>query len=164
MPERRGRRGCLVILGIVGRTPFAGVAWQALHFLEGLRRLGYEVYYVEDTGEWPYDPERNTITDDPRFTLAYLERLMNWCGLPESWAYRAAPTNAVLGPAARALARLFREADGLINLTGATLLRDEHLSVPVRIYLETDPVVPQIEVADGRRETIDMLASHTHHF
>jgi hypothetical protein len=36
--------------------------------------------------------------------------------------------------------------------------------VPVRIYLETDPVLPQIEVAQGRRFTIDLLKAHTHHF
>src|SRR5262249_22683606 len=48
--------------------------------------------------------------------------------------------------------------------TGATVLRDEHLRVPVRIFLETDPVLPQIEVAQGRPFTIDLLAAHTHHF
>jgi glycosyltransferase involved in cell wall biosynthesis len=30
---------------IVGRTPFAGVAWQALHYLGGLRRLGVPEAY-----------------------------------------------------------------------------------------------------------------------
>jgi hypothetical protein len=34
----------------------------------------------------------------------------------------------------------------------------------VRVYLETDPVLPQIEIASGRRFTIDLLAAHTHHF
>src|SRR5207247_1338799 len=38
------------------------------------------------------------------------------------------------------------------------------LRVPVRIYLETDPVRPQIEVAQGRQYTIDLLTAHTHHF
>jgi hypothetical protein len=60
--------------------------------------------------------------------------------------------------------QLFERADALVNLTGATVLQDEHLRVPVRIYLETDPVLPQIEVAKGHQFTIDMLAVHTHHF
>ncbi len=50
-----------MILGIMGRTPVAGVAWQALHYLEGFRRLGCDIFYVEDTGHWPYDAEQNTI-------------------------------------------------------------------------------------------------------
>ena len=54
------RRTTLVVLGMMGRTPFAGVAWQVLHYLEGFRRLGCDVPYVEDTGDWPYDPEQNT--------------------------------------------------------------------------------------------------------
>ena len=57
-----------------------------------------------------------------------------------------------------------KRADALVNLCGATVLRDEHLRVPVRIYLETDPVRPQIEVAQGRQYTIDLLTAHTHHF
>jgi hypothetical protein len=58
----------------------------------------------------------------------------------------------------------WRHADALINLTGATVLQEEHMQVPVRAYLETDPVLPQIEVAEGREFTIEMLAAHTHHF
>jgi hypothetical protein len=45
-----------------------------------------------------------------------------------------------------------------------TVLRDEQLNVPLRVYLETDPVLAQIEVAQGRKFTIDLLAAHTHHF
>src|SRR5262249_55393429 len=150
---------------MMGRTPFAGVAWQVLHYLEGLRRLGYDVSYVEDTGEWPYDPEQNAVTDDCTYTVNYIGRLLAWCGLGDRWAYRvAAQENRFLGPLAARAARLFEEVDALINLTGATVLRDEHLRVPVRIYLETDPVLPQVEVAQGRRFTIDLLAAHTHHF
>ena len=58
----------LILLGMMGRTPFAGVAWQVLHYLEGFRRLGCDVYYVEDTGDWPYDPDQDAITDDCRLT------------------------------------------------------------------------------------------------
>lgn len=155
----------LVVLGIMGRTPFAGVAWQVLHYLEGFRRLGYDVYYVEDTSDWPYDPETNTITDDCRYTVNYIARLMAWCGLPEWWAYRAwAQGGRTFGLSESQVSRLFERADALINLTGSTQLRDEHLRVPIRIYLETDPVLPQIEVAQGRQFTIDLLSAHTHHF
>ena len=158
-------RPLVVVLGMMGRTPFAGVAWQVLHYLEGFRRLGYDVYYVEDTGDWPYDPEQNTITDDCRYTTRYIARLMAWCGLPQRWAYRAAAQgNRTFGLSASQVGRLFRQADALVNLTGATLLREEHLQVPVRIYLETDPVLPQIEVAQGRKFTLDLLDAHTHHF
>jgi hypothetical protein len=148
---------------MMGRTPFAGVAWQVLHYVEGLRRLGCEVHYVEDTGDWPYDPERNEITAEPSYTVGYIARTLGFLAEPVRWAY-VAPEGDVLGMTRAELLAVLGSADALVNLTGATVLRDEHLQVPVRIYLETDPVLPQIEIALGRTFTIDLLAAHTHHF
>ena len=160
-----GKKPRLIVLGIVGRTPFAGVAWQALHYLEGFRRLGYEVYYVEETGDWPYDPEQNTTTDDCRYTVNYIARLMAWCDLAHRWAYRAGVQGRpTFGLSESQLSTLFEGADVLVNLCGATVLRDEHLRVPARIYLETDPVVAQIQVVQGHQFRIDLLSAHTHHF
>ena len=155
----------VLVLGMMGRAPFAGVGWQVLHYLEGLRGLGCDVYYIEDTGEWPYDPEQNAVTDDCRYTTGYIGRLMAWCGLPDRWAYVAAAQGGrAFGPAGPRIGELLARADALVNLTGATVLHDELLRVPVRIFLETDPVLPQIEVAQGRHFTIDQLAAHTHRF
>ncbi len=155
----------VVVLGMMGGTPFAGVGWQVLHYLEGLRRLGHDAWYLEDTGAWPYDADRDAITGDHRYTLSYIDGLMSWCGMGDRWAYRsAAHGGEAFGPSAARLPHLLAEADILVNLTGATVLRDEHLQVPVRVYLETDPVLPQIEVAQGRRFTLDLLAAHTHHY
>ncbi|MCU1448283.1 MAG: hypothetical protein JWP02_453 [Acidimicrobiales bacterium] len=157
--------GRIVVLGVMGQSPFAGVGWQVLHYLEGFRRLGWDVVYVEDTGAWPYDPVANTVSADCSYALSHLGTLLARCGLEDSWAYRnAAEGGAVYGPAADAgtFTELFARADVLVNLTGATVLRDEHLAVPVRLYLETDPVLPQVEVAEGRAFTTDLLSAHTH--
>lgn len=155
----------VMVLGILGQMPFAGVAWQVLHYLEGFRRLGCDVYYVEDTGAWPYDAERNTITDDCRYTVDYIARLMGRGGLDDRWAYRApSPEGRTFGLGQPHLSRLVGQTDVLVNLSGATVLRDEYRRVPIRIYLETDPVLPQIEIAKGRASTIELLAAHTHHF
>jgi hypothetical protein len=157
-------RMTVVVMGMAGRAPFAGVAWQVLHYLEGLRRLHYDVLYLEDTGDWPYDTEQNTITNDCSFTVRYLASLLGRRGLSDRWAYRSGADGTLHGLDESALRFLLRRAAVLINLTGATVLRDDYLRVPVRIYLETDPVLPQIEVALGRTFTIDLLAAHTHHF
>jgi hypothetical protein len=158
-------RSSLVILGTMGRMPVAGVTWQVLHYLEGFRRLGFVVYYVEDTntGEWLYDPGRNTLSDDPTYAVNYIHTVMSRYGFSEQWAYRAAD-GRVFGLSESELHRLFERTDVLVNLTGATVLRAEHQRVPVRIYLETDPVLPQIEVAMGSTYCIDVLNAHTHHF
>ena len=154
---------CLIILGIAGRTPVAGVAWQVLHYLEGLRRLGHEVYYVEDTQAWPYNPE--TATEDCNYTIKYLGRIMSWCGMADHWAYcDVSQQGRVYGLSETQLRGIYEKADVLINLTGSTPLRGSHLKIPVRVYMETDPGVPQIEIAQGRDFTINLLRDHTHHF
>src|SRR5581483_9393090 len=113
----------VIVLGILGRTPLAGVAWQVLHYLEGLRRLGFDVYYVEDTGAWPYDPDQNTLVNDCRYAVAAIARLMAWCGLEDRWAYRAGSEGGeYYGLSEARVADLFRTADVLINLTAATVL------------------------------------------
>src|SRR5215831_7730759 len=160
----RQHQARVVVLGMMGRTPFAGVAWQVLQYLEGLRRLGHDVYYVEDTETWPYDAEQNTVTDDCGYTLRYIARLMTWWGEPDRWAYRSGVDGQTFGLSQTQVSDVLGSADALINLTGATVLREEHCRVPIRIYLETDPVLPQVEVAQGRQFTIELLRAHTHHF
>lgn len=154
----------MIVLGILGQSPFAGVAWQVLHYLEGLSRLGCEVYYIEDTGDWPYDPEQNIVTDQLDYTINYIGRLMTWCGLTDRWAYCAPiPSDQTYGLSRSKIFELLEGADALINLTGSSVLQDQHLRVPVRIYIETDPVLPQIEIAKGNHAYIHRLSTHTHH-
>jgi hypothetical protein len=155
----------VVVLGILGEIPLAGVIWQVLHYIEGFRRLGFDVYYVEDTGNWPYDPEQNSVTGDCTYAVDLIGKLMAAYGLSDRWAYRlGAQGGRMFGLSESQFLRLFREADILLNVTGSTLLCPEHLQVPVRIYLETDPVLPQIEIAKGNQFYIDLLNAHTHHF
>ena len=153
----------IIVMGIMGRTPVAGVAWQLLHYLAGFHRLGHEVYYVEETLAWPYNPETNA--DDCKYTLNYINRLMSWCGLGDRWAFHdISQGNRVYGLSESRLGEVLATADAIINVTGSTELREKHLRVPVRAYLETDPGVPEIEIAKGDRYTIDFLNAHTHYF
>jgi hypothetical protein len=144
--------------------PFAGVAWQVVQYLEGFRRLGHEVFYLEDTQRWPYDPVEETASNDASRAIAYVARLMSLCALEQAWAYRDVAGGELHGASERVLDEVLRSADVLMNLSGVTVLRGEHLRVPTRVYLETDPVYPQIEIAQGRQFTIDLIAAHTHQF
>jgi hypothetical protein len=49
----------ILFAGIIARYPFGGVTWCSLMYLLGLRALGHEVFYIEDTGECVYDPVQN---------------------------------------------------------------------------------------------------------
>jgi len=150
----------IVVLGIMGAIPVAGVAWQTIHYLVGLRRLGYDVYYVETTGVWPY----NAINDDCTFPVTFLDRLLSRFHFREKWAYCASHSDGrCYGLSQLQIEKLYARADAIINLSGGTVLRDEHKICPKRIYLETDPVISQIRVATKDQPTIDYLAAHTNH-
>jgi hypothetical protein len=155
----------LIVLGAVGRIPFAGMAWEALQYLEGLRRLGHDVYYIEDTNAWPYDPELDSSSPDCAHAVSYIARVMHWAGLSERWAYRAAePDGSIYGLSEADFKQLFMDADALINWGGSTVLRDEHRRVPVRAFLETDPGGGEILAAKGDPEVLALLNEHTHFF
>ena len=144
--------------------PFAGVAWQVLHYLEGFRRLGHRVFYLEDTGAWPFDPERGVVSEDAGPTLAYVRRMLERVQLDDAWAYRDAVDGKLHGASEERLRAELERADALVNVSAVTVLGEEHMRVPVRIYLETDPVLAQIEIAQGNQRTVGLLAAHTHHF
>jgi hypothetical protein len=155
----------LVIVGMMGRLPYAGVTWQILHYLEGFRRLGHSVYYIEDTGAWPFDPDKNCTTNDSTYALNYISGMMERCGLGDHWAYKAAEQDGrIFGLSEALFARVLREAEVLVNISSCTTLNPQHMRIPVRVYLETDPVRPQIEIAKGNPDTLDLLSAHTHHF
>ncbi len=84
--------------------------------------------------------------------------------LDDAWAYRDAVDGRLHGASEERLRAELERADALVNVSAVTVLGEEHMQVPVRIYLETDPVLAQIEIAQGNQRTIGLLAAHTHHF
>jgi hypothetical protein len=140
----------LVVLGMMGRLPFGGHTWLFLNWLRGFQRLGHDVWYVEDDTTWPYDPIQNTTTDDCTYAVSHLAQWMEGIGLKDRWAFRLADRkDACWGLSHRQLDKLYRSCDALINLEGGTALREEHLVAPFRVYLETDPVGAEVELANG---------------
>ena len=156
------KRLTLVVLGMMGRCPFGGQTWLYLNWLRGLERLGHDVYYVEDDATWPYDPRPNTIVDDPSYAAAYLDRVTKGIGLPGRWAYRPLfrGSEECYGMSAPALRELYGRCDAILNICGATVLNDDHALARRLIYVETDPVTNQLELANGKQKTFDVLRAH----
>jgi hypothetical protein len=151
----------LVVLGMMGRCPFAGQTWLYLNWLRGLQRLGHEVWYVEDDSVWPYDPEKNTVTDDCSYAVGHIARCLKRIGLGDRWAFRLVDRkDACWGVSPTELDRLYRSCDALLNIVGATDLRDEHLTAPLRVYVECDPVTAELRLAGGDEHTRLAFAKH----
>lgn len=158
-------KGKIIVFGILFFYPLAGVTFQFLHYLLGLRRLGYDPYYVEDSARWIYDPILNDISPDVTGNIAMVLPALRAHGFADRWAFRGQyPGGTCHGLSESALLQLYRDADAFLNVTGAQELREEHLACPHRVYVESDPFVPQVKVAGGDQGMIDWLAAHHHHF
>lgn len=146
---------------MMGRCPFGGQAWLYLNWLCGFNRLGHEVWYVEDDTVWPYDPTKNAVTSDCTYPVQHVSNWMERIGLAGKWAFRLADRQgACWGLSERELAELYKSCDVLLNIVGATDLRDEQMEAPRRIYVETDPVIAELQLAKGDRHTRDAFANH----
>jgi len=151
----------LLVLHIVGQYPMAGVAWQAIHYLLGFQQLGWDVYYVEDSGAAPYDPDAGTVTDgDCSYAVRYVGDVMGRFGLGDRWVYLDMMGNRTHGPAAGALADLYKTSTAIVNLCGATAPRAEHKQGAKLLYVETDPVYEQMNIANGDTASLGFLRSH----
>ena len=56
--------------------------------------------------------------------------------------------------------QLYRDCDALLNVCGATVLNDDHAVARRRVYVETDPVTNQLELANGKEKTMAVLSGH----
>lgn len=157
-------RGNIIVLHFAGQMPLAGIAWQAMHYLIGLEQLGYRAWYVEDGGANPFDPRANSVAMECDYNVGYLRQVMERHGFARRWAYWDAIHDIHYGLSRDRVRALYREADALINLCGATRLREEHFACPVRIMVDTDPVYEQIKYANADLASRAYLDAHTHFF
>jgi hypothetical protein len=165
MTSQVAPRGKIIVFGLAFWFPLAGVTYQFLHYLLGLRRLGYDPYYVEDSARWIFDPKLNDFAPDASVNVASVASTFEAHGFGGHWAFRGNYDGGrCYGMSEREISELYREADAFLNVTGAQELRDEHLAVPRRIYLETDPVAAQIKVTQSDPAILAILSAHTHHF
>lgn len=149
------------MFGILFWYPLAGVTFQFLHYLIALRRLGYDVYYIEDSGRWIYDPCINDLSPDPTGNLAAVVPTLEAHGFAGKWAFRGKyPDGKCYGLSEERIEALYREADAFLNVTGAQEIREEHLQVKRRIYVESDPFASQVKVAKGDAGMIRTLQAH----
>ncbi len=159
------RKKTILVHHFVGQMPLAGIAWQATQYLSALKRLGHDVWYVEDNGVNPYSPKENQLVWDSTYNIAYVRTMMERLGLGDRWGYwDPVKEGSWAGVGRERMMALYGEADALINLCGSTKLRDEHMACPVRILIDTDPGYEQIKIAQEDAYSTEFVDAHTHLF
>lgn len=136
----------IIVLGYIVRGPLGGMAWSDLHYLMGLAHLGHDVYFVEDSDDYPscYDPIRGITDTDPTYGLEFATRIFERVGLGDRWAYHDAHTSRWFGPCANHILDVCASADLLLNLAGVNPLRPWLMEIPARVFVDKDPAFTQI--------------------
>ena len=151
----------IVLLGMMTKIPVAGVVWQTVHYLVGFERLGYETYYVEAHARTPSMLMERPEDDSSGRAAAFIASALDRFGFGRRWAYHALHHDGrCYGMSEGELRSLYQSAELIVNLHGGTEPRAEHVATDRLVYLETDPVEVEVQLAAGRPETIDYLRPH----
>ncbi len=145
-------RGRIAIGGAIAQKPgSAGHAWQFLQYLLGLRRLGYEVLFLDRLDD--ADAGREAAG------TAWLSGVLGDVGLGDAWSLDLGGGRHA-GVDRRAALEFVADADILLNVMG--YLTDEALLAAARrrVFLDTDPGFGQMWRALG---LADVFAGHDVH-
>ena len=159
---RRGPR--VIVSGLLAQYPLGGVTWDYLQYVLGLHRMGVDVYYLEYTGLWPFNPHSGGIAKDCAFNVSYLSSVMEHFGLGDRWAYRFPWDDQWYGMADSYRNEVIATADLLLNVSG--VLRDPaHYTGKIRLaYIDSDPVFTQVKLARGQADFRSIVDAHDVHF
>ncbi|HET9296161.1 MAG TPA: glycosyltransferase family 1 protein, partial [Candidatus Binatia bacterium] len=149
----------IIVTGLIAQYPLGGVTWDYFQYVLGLAQLGHEVYYLEDTGQWPYNPQEGGLGKDCDFNVQYLSAVMSRYGLGEQWAYRFPWQSQWFGLADAKRQEVIRSADLLINVSGTLEQPEEYRHINRLAYVDSDPVFTQVKLARGQldfRKWIDV--------
>jgi hypothetical protein len=147
MKQRRlASRLRVIVLGYIVRGPLGGLAWHHLQYILGLTRLGHDVYFFEDSDDYPscYDPRTNSLGDDPGYGMEFASHIFEAVGLSWRWAYYDAHTASWFGPAADGALAVCASADILLNISGVNPIREWYERIPTRVLIDTDPLFVQV--------------------
>ena len=130
----------VIVTGMIGSYPVGGVLWDYAQYALGLERLGFEVYYLEDTGWQTYDPRKGEYGEDCGYAVEFLKTSLTALSptLGARWRFRSMDGKSY-GVGDEAFAEVLRSADLFLNVSGGTLLRDEYMPCKRKVLIDSDP-------------------------
>jgi hypothetical protein len=151
----------IVILGMMTKIPVAGHVWLIAHYMVGLRRLGFDPYYVEAHARTPSMLMTSDADDSSALAAEFIAGVLRRFDLSDNWAFHALHHDGrCYGLSESQLKRLYQSAEMIINLHGGTVALPEHYATDRLIYLETDPVELEIELYNQDEKTLEFCRPH----
>ncbi len=157
-------RDKIVLAGYLGRCPLGGYAWQALHYLVGLRDLGFDPYFYEDTGYYSdcFDPTTGNMHVRPDAGIAFMADFFGSFGFADRWVFWDAEPDRYYGLNRAETAALLNDACATITVAAVTRL--PRRPGQRRVFIDIDPAFTQIRAAAGDAALCEFLEEHDLHF
>jgi hypothetical protein len=136
----------IVVAGYIVGGPLGGLVWHHLQYVLGLKAMGHDVLFVEDSDDYPscYNPETNEVSTDPAYGIKFINYIFNYFSLGSRWAYFHASSCSWMGCPENEVRSFCRSADIFLNLSGINPVRTIMDDIPLKVFLDTDPVFTQI--------------------
>jgi hypothetical protein len=117
-----------------------GVVWDYGQYLLGLEALGFDVYYIEDTGWEAYNPVTGYYSSDYSYGARFLDAAMALLSptLRDRWHLRAMD-GTTFGLPEDEITSVLADAEVFINVSGAALLREPYMRCRKKVLIDTDP-------------------------
>ena len=149
----------IAVTGLAATFPYGGVFWDYLQYPLGLQRLGHDVLYIEDTGQWCYDPTAATFVEDGGRNAALLGRRIAALDpdLAGRWFFRDA-MGKTYGRSWNDVAEFCRSADLFLHISATCWMREEYFAATRVAFVDSDPMYTQSSVPDYLAGTIDDAA------
>jgi hypothetical protein len=154
----------IIVTGLIGQYPLGGVSWDYIQYAAGLMLLGHDVYYIEDTGQHPFNPLEGGVSRGCDFNIRYLNEVMSRFAMEDRWAYHFPWKSQWFGLADNKRQEVIQSADILINVSGVLAYPEKYRHIPCLVYIDSDPVFTQIKLAKGQTDFRRMVEMHDVHF
>jgi glycosyltransferase involved in cell wall biosynthesis len=160
----------IIVTGLIAQHyTLAGVSWDYIQYCIGLKQLGHDVYYFEDSGEWPYNLDggisgNDWVEKDCFKNINYLKKLFDRYGLNDRWAYLFPLSGEWFGLSDEKRNEVLRTADMLINVSGALEKPEKYQSVKKLVYIDSDPGFTQVKLKKTKGDFAKRIGAHHCHF
>lgn len=126
-----------VVTGMIASYPVGGVFWDYIQYALGLEQMGFDVYYLEDTGSPLLDPVSG---QESLYGVKFLQKTLEIFSpqLARKWSVRTSDNQSYGLPAAQ-MERIVAEAEVFLNVSGSCLLRNAYMIARNKILIDTDP-------------------------
>jgi hypothetical protein len=146
----------IIVGSYMVRYPLGGMLSWVLQYLTGFKKLGHDVYFVEQFG-YPhscYDPSRDVMSDHCAYGIQVVSNLLAAHGLEAKWCF-VARSGEYHGISRGDIEALFRSADLFVDMGTHGAWAEEAATASRSVLIDGEPGFTQIKLAQRAKAGLE---------